>query len=77
LLLDLYRCDRTERSKDLAQGLLGGFRRRLTNYRKGALIWDAGGGGPVDTSHADRMPYGAADAYEVGVVIERQQITLV
>jgi hypothetical protein len=74
LLLDLYRCDETERYRDLAEELLGGFTRRLVSYKKGALIWDGPGVGPFDTSHANRMPYMAVDAYESGVVIERQHI---
>jgi hypothetical protein len=74
LLLDLYRCDKTERYRDLAEELLEGFKRRLVRYKHGALIWDTGGAEVLDTSHANRMPYMVVDAYESGVVIQRHHI---
>jgi hypothetical protein len=74
LLLELYRCDRTERYRDLPEELVGGFKRRLVPYRHGALIWDAGGAGVLDISHANRMPYMGVDAYESGVLIERHHL---
>jgi hypothetical protein len=74
VLLDLYRCDKTERYRDLAEELLSGFRRRLVPSKHGSLIWDTGGAGVLDTSHANRMPYMAVDAYDSRVLIERHQI---
>jgi hypothetical protein len=74
LLLDLYRCDKTERYRSLAEELLAGFARRLVTSNKGALIWDAAGVGPIDTAHANRMPYMAVDALEIGIVINRTHI---
>jgi hypothetical protein len=74
ILLDLYRCNETAGYKEFAEELLSNFKRRLVAYRNGALIWDVGRLQALDTSHANRMPYMAVDAYESGVVIQRQDI---
>jgi hypothetical protein len=74
VLLDLYACDKETTYRDFARELLSGFARRLAAYKQGALIWDIAGTVRMDTAHANRMPYMVVDAYEAGVVVDRQHI---
>jgi hypothetical protein len=70
LLVDLYQIDGNVTYAELASDLLEAFKHRLAPYNDSSLIWDLAVSGKVlDTSHANRMPYMAADAHAAGIEI--------
>jgi hypothetical protein len=72
LLLDLHAVEGTDRYLSFARELLSGFKSRLVTYRD-SLAWDLKTtGGAMDTSHANRYPYMAVEAYEAGIIITRE-----
>jgi len=75
ILLDLHAIDANSTYLSLARELLDDFKQRLRPYRGGSLIWDLdASAGSYDTSHANRFPFMAVDAYQAGVVITRRDL---
>jgi hypothetical protein len=76
ILLDLSLIDGNLAYASLASDLLDAFIQRLEPYANASLIWDLGVSGPAyDTSHANRMPYMAADAYVAGLKITKTHLS--
>ena len=62
ILLDLHEIDGNSAYLAFAQDLLNAFKRRLSPYSGGSLVWDLDAtDGPYDTSHANRFAFMAVD----------------
>jgi hypothetical protein len=75
LLLDLHRIDCGGAYLGLARDLLDAFKRRLTFLGDAFVFRPGTASAAPDTTHANRHPYMAVDAYEAGVVITRDDLT--
>jgi hypothetical protein len=76
MLLDLYLIDGNPAYAALASDLLDAFIQRLDPYNNSSLIWDLGVSSTgYDTSHGNRMPYMAVDAYVAGMKIDKTHLS--
>lgn len=78
-VVELTRIDTNPAYLSLARDLLAAFTARLEPYSQGSLIWDIGDspeipGASIDTAHANRFPYMAAEAYISGIVVTRSHV---
>jgi hypothetical protein len=77
MLLDLHLVDGNPAYSALAADLLDGFTQRLEPYTHSSLVWDlrVSSTAAYDTSHANRMPYMAVDAYTAGIKIDKTHLS--